>query len=448
MGDFPTLRALRLSWVGRIARPGTGCDCIRHSRPGGGFAVTALLRVSVFLVIAAVGALGLVSGAAAARYAAVVVEVDSGRVLYSRNAHKRRYPASLAKMMTLYLTFEALEAGALSLMEPLTVSRRAAGQAPSRLGLKAGETITVEDAILALVAKSANDAATALAESIAGREISFAKQMTRKGRELGMRHSQFRNASGLPNRRQRSTAMDISILARALLTDFPQHYHYFSTPHFKFKNRTHKNHNKLLNSYPGLDGIKTGYIRASGFNLAASAERGGQRLVGVVLGGRTQVARDRQMRRILDIGFSRLRMFRALEEGQRERQAGAGGEASRPPAVPTPPRSPTVDARRDDSEAADHATAAAGDALWGVQVGAFQLFAAARRQLHNASRALPRLLHGKAVTIVGGEGDADGLYRARLTGLSEADARLACRRLVRKGMPCLPVVLSSPTGAP
>ena len=408
--------------------------------------MTASLRAGVFLVIAAAGGLGLACEAAAARYAAVVVEADSGRVLYSRNAHQRRYPASLAKMMTLYLTFEALEAGALSLTQPITVSRRAAGQAPSRLGLKAGETITVEYAILGLVTKSANDAATALAESVADRETAFAKQMTRKGRELGMRNSYFRNASGLPNRRQRSTAMDISILARALLTDFPQYYHYFSTPHFKFKNRLHKNHNKLLNSYPGLDGIKTGYIRASGFHLAASAQRDGHRLVGVVLGGRTQVARDRQMRRILDIGFSRLKILNVLEAGRRQRQAGGRGDASRPPqAVPTPPRPPIVDTRRNDSEAADQA---AGDALWGVQVGAFQLFATAQRQVHKAARALPRLLHGKAVTIVGGEGDADGLHRARLTGLSEANARLACTHLVRKGIPCLAVAPSIPTGAP
>ena len=422
---------------------------MRHSRLGGSFAVTASWRAGVFLVIAAAGGLGLASEAAAARYAAIVVEADSGRVLFSRNAHQRRYPASLAKMMTLYLTFEALEAGALSLTGPITVSRRAAGQAPSRLGLKAGETITVENAILGLVTKSANDAATALAESVADRETAFAKQMTRKGRELGMRNSYFRNASGLPNRGQRSTAMDISILARALLTDFPQYYHYFSTPHFKFKNRLHKNHNNLLNSYPGLDGIKTGYIRASGFNLAASAERDGHRLVGVVLGGRTQVARDRQMRRILDIGFSRLKMLDVLEAGRRERQTGAGGDASQPPRTePSPPRPPVVDARRDDSEATDQAAAAAGDAMWGIQVGAFQLFATAQRQVHKAARALPRLFGGKAVAIVGGEGDADGLHRARLTGLSEANARLACTRLVRKGMPCLPVAPSIPTGAP
>ena len=254
--------------------------------------------------------LGLVCGlgaspAQAARYTAIVVDANSGKVLFARNADRRHYPASLTKMMTLYLTFEALEKGTIKLSSALAVSRRAAGQTPSKLGLKRGQTIAVEDAILALVTKSANDAATVLAEALGGNEANFAGQMTKKAKLLGMKRTRFRNASGLPNRYQRSTARDMATLALALQRDFPQYYHYFSTREFRYKNRTFTNHNRLLRSYRGADGLKTGYIRASGFNVAFSARRGSRRLIGVVLGGRSPKWRDRKTARLMDIAFRR-----------------------------------------------------------------------------------------------------------------------------------------------
>ena len=227
--------------------------------------------------------------------------------MFSRNADSYRYPASLTKMMTLYLTFEAIKAGTLSFDDDISVSAHAAGQAPSKLGLKAGETITVKEAVLALVTKSANDAAVALAESMASSEAEFAKKMTAKADTLGMSRTTFRNASGLPDTRQRTTARDLATLGRALMNDFPHYFDLFSTASFTWKNRTYPNHDKLLAAYPGTTGLKTGYTAASGFNLATSVDRDGYRLIGVVLGGRTAKSRDDHMMQLLDMQFARLK---------------------------------------------------------------------------------------------------------------------------------------------
>ncbi|MGH6946808.1 MAG: D-alanyl-D-alanine carboxypeptidase family protein [Kiloniellales bacterium] len=260
-------------------------------------------RWPAWLVLVLLSLIVVAGPAEARRYASIVVDVASGQVLYERHADTRAYPASLTKMMTLYLMFEALESGRLSLKRELPVSARAAGMPPSKLGLVKGQTITVENVILALVTKSANDAAVVAAEALAGTEIAFAKEMTRKARELGMTQTTFRNASGLPNRAQRSTARDMAKLGTALIRHFPSYYHYFSTPQFTYRGRTYKNHNSLLDDYPGADGIKTGYIRASGFNLVASVVRDGRRIIAVVFGGKTPRSRDVHMADLLDEGF-------------------------------------------------------------------------------------------------------------------------------------------------
>ncbi|HIP77618.1 MAG TPA: D-alanyl-D-alanine carboxypeptidase, partial [Kiloniellaceae bacterium] len=218
------------------------------------FALFALLVTVVFA--------GLSSESAQARYASIVVDADTGQVLHAVNADTRNYPASLTKMMTLYMVFDALENGKLRLDQQLPVSKRAAGMPPSKIGLKRGETISVRNAILALVTKSANDVAVVVAEALAGKETTFAQVMTKRARSLGMSRTTFRNASGLPNRGQKSTARDMSRLAKALMSDFPQHYHFFAVSKFSYKGRTYRSHNKLLRSYKGTDGIKTGYIRA------------------------------------------------------------------------------------------------------------------------------------------------------------------------------------------
>ena len=238
------------------------------------------------------------------RYAAIVTDARSGNTLIAASPDEQRYPASLTKMMTIYLAFEALRDGRTTLDSVLRVSGNAASMPPSRLGLTSGMTMTVEEAILALVTKSANDAAAALGEYLGGgSEERFAQMMTMRARALGMTRTTFRNASGLPDLDQVTTARDMALLGRRLMQDHPNRYSFFSTPHFVFRGRTHWNHNRLLQEYEGADGIKTGYVNDSGFNLVASAQRDGVRLVAAVFGGSTGRERDRHMMALLDQGF-------------------------------------------------------------------------------------------------------------------------------------------------
>lgn len=232
--------------------------------------------------------------------ASLVMDASNGHILYSRNADQQCYPASLTKVMTLYLLFQQMEKGKITLNTRMPVSYHAAAQAPSRLGLKPGETIRVEDAILALVTKSANDIAVVVAEYIGGSEKNFAKLMTTRAKSLGMDRTQYVNASGLPNRGQLTTARDQATLARRIQADFPQYYRYFSTKSFAWDGRVYKNHNHLLGKYVGVNGLKTGYTAASGFNLTTSVHRNGKSVIAVVLGGQTARARDEHMVSILD----------------------------------------------------------------------------------------------------------------------------------------------------
>jgi D-alanyl-D-alanine carboxypeptidase len=248
----------------------------------------------------------LSGGAVAGPYSALVADIDTEQVLYERNADELRHPASLTKMMTLYLVFEALTNGQLFTDTVFRASRFAVMRPPSRLGLTAGDTLTVEESILGLVTRSANDAAAVIAESMAGSESAFAAMMTEKARQLGMSRTVFRNASGLPDPNQVTTAWDMFRLGKALNKHFPQFYPYFSTGTFYYGGQSFHNHNHLLESYPGTDGIKTGFVNASGFNLVASAQRGSHRLIGVVFGGSSASRRDAHMREILDDGFAQL----------------------------------------------------------------------------------------------------------------------------------------------
>jgi D-alanyl-D-alanine carboxypeptidase len=233
-------------------------------------------------------------------YAAIVVDANSGSVLHNTSADSLRHPASLTKIMTLYLLFEQLEAGKLRLDTRLEVSEHAAQQAPSKLGLRPGQTISVEDAIRALVTKSANDAAVVVAEALGGDEETFARMMTRKARALGMSRTVYANASGLPDEDQLTTARDQATLGRAIQDRFPRQYRYFATPAFVFHGRAMRNHNKLLGRVEGVDGIKTGYTRASGFNLVSSVRRGPRHIVAVVMGGSSGGARDARMRMLIE----------------------------------------------------------------------------------------------------------------------------------------------------
>jgi len=232
-------------------------------------------------------------------FAALVVDANTGRTLYAADENETRHPASLTKVMTLYLLFEQLEKGRLSLDSPITMSEHAASQAPSKLGLEPGETISVDNAIKSVVTRSANDVAVAIGEAIAGDEDSFAEMMTRKAHALGMSRTVYVNASGLPDDRQITTAHDLAVLGRAVQEHFPRYFHYFSTHSFDYAGETIGNHNHLLGRIDGVDGIKTGYTRASGFNLLTSVHRDGRSLVAVVMGGPTAGARDRFMETLI-----------------------------------------------------------------------------------------------------------------------------------------------------
>src|SRR4051794_1807009 len=271
------------------------------ARPRRGFVSTLLFALC--LLLPAAGARAQIGSD---RYAAIVVDNASGTILTAANADEYRYPASLTKMMTIYLLFESLRDHRLSLSDAVPVSAWASSMSPTKLGLVPGSYITVEQALLGLVTKSANDAAAALGELMGGDEERFAQMMTLRARGLGMSRTTFRNASGLPDWGQVTTARDMAILARHLIQDFPQYYHYFSTPSFQFHGRTVLNHQRLLQTYPGTDGLKTGYIQASGYNVVTSAARGEVRLIGVVFGGASGWERDQHMAALLDQGFQHM----------------------------------------------------------------------------------------------------------------------------------------------
>ena len=441
---------------------------------------------------------------AQARYASIVIDGETGEVLRSRSADIRRYPASLTKMMTLYLLFEAIDEGRLHLTSKLKVSKRAAGQPPSKLGLRAGSTISVEDAIKALVVKSANDIAVVVAEALGGTEVEFAKKMTRKARALGMSRTSFRNASGLPNRKQRSTARDMAQLARALMRDFPHRYHYFDDRRFRHRGRVHRSPNKLLGRYRGMDGIKTGYIRASGFNLVASAERDGRRVIAVVFGGKSARSRNSHMANLLDLGFTRIaerdaKRGRVRYAGIPRPPAGSGlaapaprfkpatimvaaaeppelaEGAAAPPAEPIenahvaapaevasgpPPPSPHPTKPGTEPPAVMAAVAPETPSSlkafkadsptsrpWGIQVGAYESVTAAEIAMRRASARAPSL-NGATRTLEPSAVGAGTLYRARFLGLYKSDAQRACKALRSAPMPCVIIRGLDPTNDP
>lgn len=234
------------------------------------------------------------------RYAAIVVDANDGRVLYQVHADQRRFPASLTKMMTVLVLFDALDAGRITKSTPIPVSEFARARPPTKIGFARGGSIDVDTAIRALIIRSANDVASAVAEFLGGTEERFGEMMTARGRELGLRETVFRNASGLPDSGQVTTARDMAVLALVLRRRYPHHYHYFANRSFTYAGREIRGHNELLGRVPGVDGLKTGFIRASGFNLATSMMRGGRSVVGVVMGGENAASRNQHMERLLE----------------------------------------------------------------------------------------------------------------------------------------------------
>lgn len=372
------------------------------------------------------------------KYAAIVVDAKSGEVLYAKHADSPRYPASITKIMTLYLTFEALSSGKLRLEDRVVFSPRAAAQSPSKLGVRVGDSISVSEAMQALAIKSANDVAVAMAEKIGGSEARFAAMMTLRAQELGMQNTHFANASGLPDSRQLTTARDIAILSRAVMRDYPQHYRLFNQRSFTFRGQTMTNHNRLLGRMPGVDGLKTGFTNASGFNLAVSAVRDNRRLIGVVMGGPTTAQRDQNAEDLLLTGFDvmsrRARgeqitvaqsLFEPEPTGPVQRAGVEQGDADQDgvkivlaPAPVAPVRAAPARSRGED---------------WAVQVGAFKKQSDAHAQI-----ALVKKRFSKWVS--GGSADTSrsaGVYKARIENLSEGEARGACKAIKAKRMACM-----------
>ncbi|HEV2187406.1 MAG TPA: D-alanyl-D-alanine carboxypeptidase [Stellaceae bacterium] len=417
-------------------------------------------------------------------YEAIVLDAETGQVLRELNPDAVTYPASLTKMMTLYLTFEALNSGRLRLDQYFQVSAAAAAHSPSKLGLEPGESVSVRDLILGIVTKSANDAAATLAEGLGGSEVNFAAMMTQKARQLGMAHTVYHNASGLPDPGQLTTARDIARLALALLHDFPREYRYFSVRQFEFEGRIVDSHDHLLEWYDGADGIKTGYTVASGFNLATSAVRNGHRLIGVIMGGSNARVRDEEMARLLDLGFADLGnqapvvaqnhppaapliaaapaqppaqvaaaqpaksqpSFAALAGASLAAPAAANPAPVAPPAAASPQPEPHPSTIGSVAAAAiqhlapvSHAEAATvqpeASEAWGIQVGTYRGEAAAERAEHKISRLA--VAKGKdSVILAPAAGEHDRIYRLRLLHFSPNGARNACDELHRQGIAC------------
>jgi D-alanyl-D-alanine carboxypeptidase len=461
------------------------------------------LRLVLSVLAVAVFATGFSSPADAARkkraapapkYAAIVIHADTGDVLLDKYADQARYPASLTKMMTLYLLFEEIEAGRLNLDSMLPVSAQAAGQPPSKLGLAAGSKISVEQAIEALIVKSANDVAVAVAEGVSGSEWKFAQAMTAQARAIGMRNTTFKNASGLPNSRQTTTARDLAILSQRLIKDFPQYFPYFNTQEFTWNGRTYRTHNSLVRTYPGADGLKTGYTQRSGFNLATTANRDGHRIIGVVLGGRSVATRDSHMKEILTAAFTDIeenpmllaavhrlkptpRLKPTLVAELQRRNATptvASNEAMRDEIrLAAASLAPAAGGAGDDGISAlisaadsddfnqyervrlssiapeeEDASVGEGDieerAGWSVQIGAYTTKAKAQQELEAAAIAAGLLDRTRSVSPMP-KLDGDILYRARFVHLTEAEASAACMKIQAAALSCFSLL--EPTAA-
>jgi D-alanyl-D-alanine carboxypeptidase len=418
-----------------------------------------LLTVPTLLIFALVAGMAT---PATAKYASIVVDAKTGRILHSVNETTKNYPASLTKIMTLYMTFEAIRDGKLKLDQMLPVSRVAAGRSPSKLYLKRGDKISVEDAISALVTKSANDVATVLAEAMGQTERKFARLMTERANALGMKDTTFRNASGLPHRGQLSTALDMAILARALLQDFPREYRYFAQKSFTWDGKTHKNHNKLLETYQGADGIKTGYIRAAGFNLVASAKRNGVRVIAVLFGGKTPKKRNAQVAKLMDEGFRTLSGALIASNEVKEDAVMAARLISPAAAamldkrsVPAPAQTKPIKVAALPKQTASLAPAG-GQTIrrpaqlnsWAVQVGAYNRYAPAHFAVSRAARAVPSLLGSKFAIVKQKSSRSRGpdIYKARLLVQTESRARQSCDALKRRKIDCM-VIWMGPADA-
>lgn len=439
------------------------------------------IRVFIVAIAAVLAGLGVVAFTAAPSQAKtppayIVIDAQSGRVLAERAPDRRRHPASLTKMMTLYLTFEAIANREISLDDRIVMSRQAARMPRSKLGLRAGRTLTVREAVRASAVFSANDAAVALAEAISGTESAFARRMTRKAAALGMHDTVFRNASGLTAQGHLSTAADMAVLARRLWLDFPANYIVFGRQKVRIQGQVRRATNRLLSPRRGVDGIKTGYTSAAGFNLAAAAERGGRRVIVVAMGSDQRHHRDRAVSKLLDRGFAEIK--RGLDIDRAPRPTPRPGLGLRPPiglvasaptyertaaiapasipsrsmmAVAATPHDPSVapaiaprpatasarTAERLGAAASQRPARFREDRArhWAVQVGAYARHQLAARRL-DAIEAMASPKLASASPQVETADASRRLFRARFAGLDERGARAACSWLERRKIDC------------
>ena len=371
-----------------------------------------------------------------AKYASFIINENTKRIYHNANADTRNYPASLTKIMTLYLVFDALKSKKISMATKFKVSKRATRQPPSKLNLSAGSKITVRNAILALVTKSANDVATVIAENLGKSERNFAKLMTRKAKKLGMTRTTFKNASGLPNRSQLSTARDMATLGMAIRKNHPKFFKLFKTKSFIYKGIKYTNHNNLLGSYSGTDGIKTGYTNASGFNLVASVERNGQRIIGVVFGGKKARSRDKHMVTLLNKYF-KTSLSKPLVR------------IAKPSELPkTRPKIVVAEKNiknfKIPPEIINNIIPNDVEEDWFIQIGAFKNRLNAHKAARNARNIVPEQLGNlpaslSKITKSSTNNNLQYLWRVRFVELAENQARSVCAELWTSGLSCIPL---------
>jgi D-alanyl-D-alanine carboxypeptidase len=394
----------------------------RHSR-----AILCAVPLTALAFVGAVaGARPALAQIGSERYSSIIVDARTGTVLEQVNPDALRHPASLAKLMTLYLTFEALRDRRISLDEEVPVSEHAASMEPTKLGLTPDTRITVEQAIMGLVTRSANDAASALGEMLGGTEARFGQLMTLRARALGMSRSTFTNASGLPDPDAWTTARDLATLGRRLVADFPGYYHYFSTPRFVFHGQVIFNHDNLLKSYPGADGMKTGYTVASGHNLVTSAVRGCARLVGVELGCATNGERDAHMATLLDAGFTQM----GVPVNQRPTVTARAGHF---PSLISSAHAAEPERRAEPRLRTVMQARPAVLPKWGVQVGSFSSERAARAAAARAQKAAD----GGSAHIERATFHGRRTWRAQVIGLTSAEASGACHAVAKRHGACI-----------
>ncbi len=364
-------------------------------------------HISVFVAAVCLSVFGAVSVAHAfpKTTSSIMLDAKSGKILSQNNADEIRYPASLTKVMTLYITFTAIENGTLHFDDMLKVSRNAENRSPSKLGVRAGSYISVKDAVLALIVKSANDCATVLAENIGYSEPAFAELMTRVARELGMNDTTFKNASGLPNKQHKTTARDMAILAAAMYHHFPQYYHLFSTKTFSFGGRTYKTHNDLLKTFVGADGMKTGFTNAAGYNIITSAHKDNKRVIAVTMGHKSTKERDTKIADMMTGGLNRL--------------TGTTDSA-------------VMVAKNEVSPAEKSAE----NLNFGIQIGAFSNYARARKYAVDINRKFAHMPE-KSVEIEPVKSEYAVMYRSKIVGFAQEDAQKTCNDLKKANKSCI-----------